>query len=110
MNRLHTIAKTYVGGWTIFGFYRGWIADYDYNRYNDTCPIKPIRYHLMTEKYCIKTFRGIVNGVMYGSFGHFFALYRFLGRTEVAIMNRNPYQHIELYLEWLDRTTLPPPL
>lgn len=108
MKRFYTMVRGYLGGWAIYGFCRGWNADYDYNKYNEEYPIRPIKYHLLTEKYCLKSFRGIVNGFMYGSFGHVFALYRFLGRAEVALFNYDPYQNMDLYLEWLDNTTLPP--
>ena len=108
MHRLQNIVQRYLGASAVYGFYRGWVADYDYNRYHHKYPIKPIRYHLVTEKYCLKFCRGIITGVMYGSVGNPFAVYRFLGRAEIALMNRDPYQHIELYVEWFDVTTLPP--
>jgi hypothetical protein len=92
---------------TVYGFYRGWNADSTYNKY--TIPsITPSVYTLSTEKYMIKTARASVNACLYGTVGNIFALYRLICRTEVWIMDKDPYEHPYAYTEVFDSITLSP--
>jgi len=98
----------YLGLSGSYGFYRGWIADYDYRKFDYKKPIKPIKYKLTTHKYSIKLFRGILNAGMYASIGNIFALYRLMCRIEIKLLNKDPYQHIDVYTEIFDSITLEP--
>lgn len=91
-----------------YGFYRGWIADYRYNRYDADEPITPYKYDLMTEAYTMKLARGIINASMYGTFGNGIALYNLVSRMEINLLNKNPYEHVNAYSEVFDSTTLVP--
>jgi hypothetical protein len=62
--------QQYLGLSADYGFYRGWIADYNYRKYDTKNPIKPNKYELLTEKYSFKFARGILNVGMYGTFGN----------------------------------------
>jgi hypothetical protein len=100
--------QRYLGLSACYGFYRGWNADYDYRKYNRDKPIKPIGYNLQTEKYCIKFLRGIVNASSYGTFGNIFAVYNLICRVEIKLLNMNPYDHMDVYAEIFNSTTLAP--
>ena len=90
----------------VYGFYRGWNADCTYNKYT-TPSITPIVYTLETEKYMTKTARASLNACLYGTVGNIFALYRLICRTEVWMMDKDPYDHSYAYVEVFDSTTLP---
>lgn len=93
----------------VYGFYRGWNADSMYNKYTHPIPsITPIVYTLETEKYMTKTARASLNACLYGTVGNIFALYRLICRTEVWLMDKDPYEHLHAYAEVFDSTTLPP--
>lgn len=98
----------YLGAWAGYGFYRGWNADYRYNRYDGVHPITVVRHDLQVERYLDKLVRGLTNATLYGTFGHMIALYRLAGRLEIAMTNKDPYNHILVYTEFMDHTTLPP--
>ena len=102
---IRSIAR-YVELSMVYGFYRGWNADFTYNKYRPS--ITPIVYDLQTEKYMTKTARASLNACLYGTVGNIFALYRAICRTEVWIMEKDPYAHIDAYTEVFDSTTLPP--
>lgn len=102
------ILQKYLGLSACYGFYRGWIADFEYNKYDKDKPIKEFQYELKTEKYCIKFLRGVFNAGMYGTIGNIFAVYRLICRSEIEYYNKNPYHHIDSYSECLNTITLSP--
>jgi len=103
----YRLLKGYIGTWTCYGFYRGWIADYVYDRY--TQEIRSPSYSLVTEKYTTKGSRGCVNAVLYATLGHIFAVHNFICRIEILLTNKDPYDHKDVYCEFLGYSiTLPP--
>lgn len=96
----------YIGSFSVYGFFRGWISEYRYNRYDGS--IDSVRYNLVTEKYFDRCFRGFVNATFYATFGHGFALYRLICRTEIQYLRKNPYDHKDAYSEVFGYISLPP--
>lgn len=94
----------YLRASAVYGFVRGWKADYVYNRYDEEKPIRPIEYSLGTEKYAQKLVRGCINASLYGSVGNPPALYRLMSRIEITLTGKNPY--ILVYTEPLGYTTM----
>lgn len=88
------------------GFYRGWIADYQYNGYS--MKHEPISYTLATNRFMSKTLRGVANMCVYATVGHPEAFYRCLCRVEISLTHKDPYEHMYAYKELFDFTTLPP--
>jgi hypothetical protein len=96
--------------WTsaTYGFIRGWKAEYAYNQYNTENPIQPVRYNLQTERIAEKMIRAFLNASMYGTFWNPLAVYRLMSRIEIAVTQKDPYNHIYAYNEFINYTTLPP--
>lgn len=104
--RYQRLLMGYIVPWMGYGFYRGWMADYEYSTYTEE--IRAPSYELVTERYLSKTVRGCMNACLYGSIGHIFAIYRLMCRTEIYLTNKDPYHHKDAYCELVHFITLPP--
>jgi hypothetical protein len=103
--RLANLCKGYLGTFALIGFYRGWDAD---NTIKYDQRIEKTKYKLFTDKYISKFCRGIFNGLYYSTFGHFVALHRTIGRAEIFLFDKNPYEHKPFFTECFDFTNLEP--
>jgi hypothetical protein len=81
------------------GFYRGWISR-DNSTYQTI--IKP-NNDLVIEKFG----RSFAFGFLYSTWYFPIAIYKLIGRTEIKLTGKNPYDYNYLYNEPLGYTTLP---
>lgn len=108
MNNKWRFVGYYLSTSATYGFIRGWKADYAYNQYNKENPIQSITYNLQTERITEKMMRACLNASMYGTFWNPIAVYRLISRIEIAMTQKDPYNHISAYSEFIHHTTLPP--
>lgn len=105
MKYRHFFLKSYFGSFAVLGFYRGWNSDYTM-KYNQK--IENVKYDLLTDKFISKLFRATINSINYATIGHGIAIQKFMGRMEIFLTQKNPYDHKDYYVEIFDFTTLKP--
>lgn len=94
---------------SVYGFVRGWNADYEYNGFSNEIKQSADPNSLIVHRYMNKMINGTMNGILYGTFGNLSALYRCLCRIEIATTDKDPYDYPEYYTEMSGGIiTLPP--
>lgn len=99
--------KTYVSVCGSIGFYRGWMADYYYNKYERRIE-KQETWKLRTERFFQKSVRGIINACFCSTFGNPVFLYQSACRLEIYMTQQDPYDHVTSYIEFGSYTALKP--
>ena len=97
----HTIMKIYFPTMFTFGFYQS-LHSINYYDYKDGKIPKD------NELLVDKTVKGCYFGTMYASWYGPIAIYQALGRLEIKLSNKNPYDYETFYTELLSYTTLRP--
>jgi hypothetical protein len=100
-NHGNKIAKVYFPVMFANGFYRG-TQSMNYYDYKDG-KIKD-KDELYINKFIDCTFLGFAHATWYGPI----AIYQMIGRIEIELTNKNPYDHENLYRDMFSNITLKP--